>query len=74
MTGRNPETSPHTLESVAVDFVVSADSFRIIIDDGRELSAALACFPLLLHAFQPWLARTLGLGRDFQEFQAGPGL
>ena len=40
-----------TLESepVAVDVVFSADSFRVTIDDGRELSVPLAWFPRLLH-------------------------
>lgn len=40
-----------TLESepVAVDVVFSTDSFRVTIDDGRELSVPLAWFPRLLH-------------------------
>ncbi len=36
-------------EPVAVDVVFSADSFRVTIDDGRELSVPLAWFPRLLH-------------------------
>lgn len=41
-----------TLESdplaVAVEFL--ADAFRVVLDDGRELSVPLAWFPRLLHA------------------------
>ena len=38
------ETDP-----VAVDVVFSADSFRVVLDDGRELSVPLAWFPRLLN-------------------------
>ena len=34
--------------AVAVEF--SADAFRVVLDDGRELSVPLAWFPRLLHA------------------------
>ena len=39
-----------TLESepVAIDIVFYPDSFRVTIDDGRELSVPLAWFPRLL--------------------------
>ena len=36
-------------EPVAVDVTFSADSFRVTLDDGRELSVPLAWFPRLLH-------------------------
>lgn len=34
--------------AVAVEF--STDAFRVVLDDGRELSVPLAWFPRLLHA------------------------
>ena len=36
-------------EPVAVDVTFSADSFRVTLDDGRELSVPLTWFPRLLH-------------------------
>jgi len=40
-----------TLESdpLAVDVLFSADSLRVVLEDGRELSVPLAWFPRLLH-------------------------
>ena len=39
----NPETVP-----AAIDVIFSADAFRVVLDDGRELSVPLAWFPRLL--------------------------
>ena len=43
----------HTLtfetEPLAVDVAFSTDSFRVALDDGRELIVPLAWFPRLLH-------------------------
>ena len=43
----------HTLtletEPLAVDVAFSPDSFRVVLDDGRELTVPLAWFPRLLH-------------------------
>lgn len=43
----------HTLtleaEPLAVDVAFSSDSFRVFLDDGRELTVPLAWFPRLLH-------------------------
>ena len=40
-----------TLETdpVAVDVIFTADTFRVTLDDGRELSVPLAWFPRLMH-------------------------
>jgi hypothetical protein len=40
----NLETDP-----MAVDVSFTADTFRVTLDDGRELSIPLAWFPRLLH-------------------------
>ena len=36
-------------EPLAVDVTFSSDSFRVVLDDGRELTVPLAWFPRLLH-------------------------
>ncbi len=36
-------------DPLAVDLILSPDSFRVVLDDGRELSVPLAWFPRLLH-------------------------
>lgn len=62
-----------TLESdplaVAVEF--SADTFRIVLDDGRELSVPLTWFPRLLHATseqrQNWELIGRGEGLHWEE-------
>ena len=36
-------------EPLVVDVVFSSDSFRVALDDGRELVVPLAWFPRLLH-------------------------
>ena len=62
-----------TLESdplaVAVEF--SADAFRVVLDDGRELSVPLAWFPRLLHATpeqrQGWELIGRGEGLHWEE-------
>jgi len=36
-------------DPIAVAVAFSADSFRVTLDDGRELSVPLAWFPRLLH-------------------------
>ena len=41
-------TSTLESEAVAVDVALSADSLRLTIDDGRQLSVPLAWFPRLL--------------------------
>ena len=38
----NLETDP-----LAVDLILSSDAFRVVLDDGRELSVPLAWFPRL---------------------------
>ena len=54
-------------EPVAVDIVFYADSFRVTIDDGRELSVPLAWFPRLLRGTpeqrDQW--ELIGRGEDF---------
>ncbi|GHB15750.1 DUF2442 domain-containing protein [Modicisalibacter luteus] len=37
-------------EPLAVEVSFMADTFRVVLDDGRELSIPLAWFPRLLHA------------------------
>ena len=43
----------HTLtletEPLAVDVAFSQDAFRVVLDDGRELTVPLAWFPRLVH-------------------------
>jgi len=36
-------------EPMAIDVSFTADTFRVLLDDGRELSIPLAWFPRLLH-------------------------
>lgn len=62
-----------TLESdplaVTVEFL--ADAFRVVLDDGRELSVPLAWFPRLLHATpeqrQDWELIGRGEGLHWEE-------
>ncbi len=37
-------------DPLAVEVIFSADTFTVVLDDGRELSIPLAWFPRLLHA------------------------
>ena len=43
-------TLPVRLEPLATDVTFTADSLRVMLADGREVSAPLAWFPRLLHA------------------------
>jgi hypothetical protein len=38
------------IELLAAVVIVSADSLQLMLTDGRELSAPLACFPRLMNA------------------------
>ena len=55
--------------AVAVEF--SADAFRVVLADGRELSVPLAWFPRLLHATpeqrQAWELLGRGEGLHWEE-------
>ncbi len=54
-----------TLESepVAVDVSFEEDAFRVVLDDGRELTVPLAWFPRLLHGTPDQRARWELIGR-----------
>ena len=54
-----------TLESepLAVDVIVSESSFRVALDDGRELSVPLAWFPRLFHGAPEQRSRWELIGR-----------
>lgn len=58
-----------TLENdpVAVDVAFTADSFRVTLEDGRELSVPLAWFPRLLRG-------TPGQRRNWAPIGRGEGL
>ena len=50
-------------DPLAVDLILSSDSFRVVLDDGRELSVPLAWFPRLLHGTPEQLGNWELIGR-----------
>ncbi len=75
----------HTLtletEPLAVDVAFASDSFRVVLDDGRELTVPLAWFPRLVYGWSDkrfkWELIGRGEGLHWQELDedvAGCGL
>lgn len=66
MTTLNLESDPK-----ATDVTFTNDTFRVLLDDGRELSIPLAWFPRLLHATleqrQQWELIGLGEGLHWED-------
>ena len=56
-------TSTVKVEPVAVDVSFTADALRVVLVDGREVSAPLAWFPRLLQATEPQRAHWRFIGR-----------